>query len=709
MTKTEAKKRIEKLKSEIAHYRYLFHVQNREPISPEALDSLKNELFKLEQAYPDLITPDSPTQRVAGEPLDKFKKVEHSERMISLYDAFDYEDMRDWEERNRSYLNKRGQELVDEYFCELKLDGLAAALRYQNGRFELGATRGNGQTGEDVTINIRTIDSVPLSLREPAAVELKEAGFKADAIESILDKVRHGRLEARGEVIMTKSVFKKLNSKYQKQGKSTLKNTRNAAAGSLRQLDPKLAEERNLTFFAYELRGVDAEAATQMQKLRLLSLLGFKTLEQSRVCAGLTEVENLRTEMMEMRDRLDFEVDGLVVKFNRLDMWEKLGIVGKGPRYMMAYKFPGIQVTTRVKDVVWQVGRTGILTPRADLEPVNVGGVTVSHSTLHNMDEIKRLGLKIGDTVVLERAGDVIPKVISVLPKLRDGDEKVIAVPDKCPMCGSAVKKVPGEVAYRCENKDCFAVNLRELTHFVSKAAADIEGLGPKIIEQLMQAGLVNDIADIYNLTAGDLKPLERFADKSAENVVASIESRKIIPLPRFLVGLSIRHVGEETALLLAKLISQYPNIPISGQIIKITDLIKVFKGINKDDLEMINDIGPKVAQSIYDFWHNSKKQAVLAKLEKHGVKVKIDKTTKSSDNLAGMKIVLTGSLEKLTRAEAKAKIRELGGNVSSAVSKNTDLVVAGSEPGSKYDKAKELGVKTVGEEEFLELVGSAE
>ena len=482
--KQEAKKRIEKLKVEIGKYRYDFHVLNKETISPEALDSLKNELAKLEQVFPDLITVDSPTQRVAGEPLKQFKKVNHSKRMISLFDAFGESDMKDWEEKNGNYARKQNLKLDIEYFCELKLDGLASALRFEKGEFVLGATRGDGRVGEDVTHNLRTVESIPLKLRIPDLAELILIGFLEKDAENIIAQVKTGLIEVRGETIITNKVLKRLNQKLQKAGKALLKNPRNAAAGSLRQLNPRLARERELSFYAYELVGV-SEVKTQMQKIKLLSLLGLKVLPESRICQDLGEVGKFMAEMKKVRGKLDYEVDGLVVKFNQLDMWSQLGIVGKGPRYMMAYKFPGIQVTTKVVAVVWQVGRTGILTPRADLEPVNVGGVTVSHSTLHNMDEIERLDLRIGDTVVLERAGDVIPKVIKVLPKLRAGSEKKINVPKQCPMCNSQVVKVPGEVAHRCENKNCFAVNLRELGHFVSKGAVNIEGLGRQLYPEL--------------------------------------------------------------------------------------------------------------------------------------------------------------------------------------------------------------------------------
>ncbi len=696
MLKEEAKKRIEKLKAEINHHRYLYHVLDRQEISDAALDSLKNELFKLEQEFPDLITPDSPTQRVGGQPLDKFRKVEHSSPMLSLFDAFSAEDMRAWQERIQKLLPP---DTKLDYFCELKLDGLAAALRYEAGVFTLGATRGDGRIGEDVTQNLKTIESIPLKLREPTEKELKKIGLDNKQIKAVRQALASGVLEARGEAIMTKKVFNELNKRYKKEGKSLLANPRNGAAGSIRQLDPRLTAERKLDFYVYEI-ATDLGLKTQEQKWQLARLLGFKTLAENKYCPDLAAVERFHHYWEARRDRLPFEIDGVVVKVNNLSLWPVLGVVGKGPRYMMAYKFAGEQVTTKIKDVVWQVGRTGILTPIAVLEPAPVGGVTVSHATLHNMDEIRRLGIKIGDTVIIERAGDVIPKVVKALPKLRDGREKVIKVPSRCPMCGAKVVKVPGEVAYRCSNPDCYAVNLRRLIHWASKGAVDIEGLGPKIIEQLVKEGLVQDVADFYRLTVDDLKPLERFADKSAENLVKAISEKKEIDLPRFLYALGIRHVGEETAMLVAEFIKQRTQLKFGIQ-----DIVKVFNKIKLEELKKIKDIGPIVARSIYQWFRDKKNIELLKKLERNGVKIKISKSSGRAQPLAGKTFVLTGALSSLTRDEAKAKIRELGGHVSSSVSAKTDYVVAGENPGSKYEKAKKLGVRIIGEEEFLKMI----
>lgn len=675
MKKTDIKKRIDKLKKEIARHRYLYHVLDRQEISDAALDSLKNELYRLESENPEFITPDSPTRRVGGQPLDKFKKVRHETRMFSLFDAFSEKDMEDWEARLM-----RIKDVKYDYFCELKLDGLAVSLVYENGHLARGATRGDGLVGEDVTGNIKTIDSIPLSLRIPEAGELNKLKIRKDILTG-------GRVEVRGEVVITKENFKKLNERYKKEGKQPLANPRNAAAGSIRQLDPKLAAERKLDFYAYMLIG-DMEFKTKQEEYEFTKLLGFKVLPQNRYCRNLAEVEMFHGECEDKRDELPVEVDGIVVKVNDKSLWPELGEVGKGPRYWMAYKFAAEQATTKVADVVWQVGRTGILTPRADLEPVRVGGVTISHATLHNMDEIERLGLRVGDTVVVERAGDVIPKIVKVFPDLRTGKEKKINIPGHCPVCSGSTKKVPGEVAYRCENKNCFAMNLRRLTHWASKQAADIEGLGKKIIEQLLKEGLISDIADIYSLTAGDLKPLERFADKSAENLVRAIDERRKIELPRFLAGLGIRHIGEESALALAKHFKTLKNI----------------KRAKKEELDSLPDFGSVMAESVSAWFSDEQNLALLDKLAANGVEVLPFKTQKKQ-TLEGKKIVLTGTLEQLTRDEAKDKIRELGGSTPSSVSTQTDLVVAGANPGSKYDKAKKLGVKVVTEEEFIELI----
>lgn len=694
MTKREAQKRIKKLRSEINHHRYLYHVEDRQEISDAALDSLKKELYDLEQEYPDLITADSPTQRVGGEPLDKFVKVAHTEPMLSLNDAFSVQDMEDWEKRLLKLLG-RAQDL--EYYCELKLDGLAAALRYQNNLFSQGATRGDGRTGEDVTSNLKTIESIPLRLRVPEKKELERIGFDKKTADTIIDIIQTGYLEARGETIMPKKSFQNLNQAHKRktgEEKPLFANPRNAAAGSIRQLDPKLAAKRYLEFYVYELiirdQNGNSVFSRQKQKQELAKLLGFKVLKENRFCRSLKEVEDFYQYWIKHRDSLPLEIDGMVVKVDDLALWSRLGTVGKAPRYMIAWKFPAEQVTTRIQKVQWQVGRTGVLTPTAVLDPVQVGGVTVSHATLHNMDEIQRLGIRVGDTVIIERAGDVIPKVVEALPNLRDGSEKDIQAPDKCPQCGRPVEKVPGEVAYRCQSKDCYAVTLRQLEHWVSRGAMNIEGLGPKIIEQLLNEGLISDAADLYILKAGDLKPLERFADKSSENLVSSIQASKEVDLPRFIYALGIPHIGEESARDLAEHFGSLEKI----------------QNASREEISSIYDFGSVMAQSVYNWFRDPLNQKLLEKLKANGLKVgKFRQKQTVEKKLAGKKFVLTGTMSELTRQEAKAKIRELGGDVSSSVSKNTDYVVAGQDPGSKYEKAKNLGVTVLSEEEFLEMV----
>jgi DNA ligase (NAD+) len=701
MDKHQARQRIKKLKKEIEHHRYLYHVLDTQEISDEALDSLKNELFKLEQQYPDLATPDSPTQRVGGEPTEGFGKVEHRIPMLSLFDAFSQDDMRDWEDRLKKISNANWN-----YFCELKLDGLAMSLRYENGLFVQGATRGDGKTGEDVTSNLKTVESIPLRLRLPLEEEMRNIGLTDAQIGNVQRMFQN--LIIRGEVIMAKNSFEELNKRFREQGKPVLANPRNAVAGAVRQLDPKVVANRNLTFYAYYLvtdLGIDRQDVL----IRLLSLLGLKTVEYHELCSDLEEVFRFHSYWQDHKDKLPMQVDGVVAKINEIDLWETFGVVGKGPRYMMAYKFPAEQATTVLLEVEWQVGRTGKLTPTAVLEPVNIGGVVVSRATLHNMDEIQRLGVKIGDTVIVERAGDVIPKIVRVLPNLRTGKEKEIEVPSGCPNCAGRVEKVPGEVAYKCSNKDCYAVNLRRLIHWAGRSAADIEGLGEKIVEQLMENGLVNDIADIYTLTVGDLKPLERFAEKSAQNLVDSIQASKTIELDRFLFGIGIEHVGTETALLLAKyFMGNSVTLRKGYQGIFISEIIDFFQSVTAEDLQEIPDIGPVVAQSIADWFSTPKNIDILRKMEEAGVSVQFEQTASEQGKLEGISFVLTGSLSGLTREQARAKIRQLGGSVTSAVSKNTDYVVAGKEPGSKYEKAKKLGVKVIGEEEFMDIASSS-
>jgi DNA ligase (NAD+) len=717
MNINEARKYLEKLKKEINYHRYNYHVLDRETISAAALDSLKNELFALENEYPELITSDSPTQRVAGSPLDKFEKAKHSRPMISLFDSFSETDMFAWQERNENYL---ARSLKEKYYCELKLDGLAISLHYESGLLVLAATRGDGQVGENVTTNVKTIQSIPLSLRKPEAKELEAVGFSNLEIKNIFNLLESGVIEIRGEAIMAKKVFADLNKKYLNEGRPILANTRNGVAGSIRQLDSQVTTERKLDFYAYDLLLGDyerGEVVDTKEKLdSLVRLLGLKVLVDNAVCKDLETVFSFFKKVGERREKLPFEIDGVVVKINNLKMWPILGIVGKAPRYMMAYKFPAEQATTKIKGIVWQVGRTGALTPTAILEPVAVGGAIISRSTLHNFDEIERLDLRLEDTIIIERSGDVIPKVITVLKNLRSGNEKKITPPSVCPMCSGKVEKVKDEVAYRCLNKHCFAVSLRQIIHFVSKGAANFDGLGPKLIEQFMASGLIKDAADIYNIKKADLLSLERFAEKKADNVIEMISLRRELDLARFIYGLGIRHVGEETALTLAEMISnqgKFPSKTLTGKVqlsdfLKISDLTTSLQQKTEEDLAQMEDIGPIVAESIYTFWRDKKNLMVLEKFENNGVILTLEKKSKNKSKnnaLTGKTFVLTGSLSSLTRDEAKDKIRALGAKTKESVTKDTDYVVAGESSGSKYDKAKILGIKILDEADFLEMI----
>lgn len=705
MNKIEAKERLKKLRLEIERHRYNYHVLDKETLSPAVLDSLKNELFKLENAWPDLITPDSPTQRVAGKALAKFSKVRHSRPMISLFDAFSEEDMLAWEERNRNYLkNNPARHRPFVYYCELKLDGLALSLKYQKGILFSGATRGDGQVGEEVTNNIRTIASIPLRLNTPSIKDLQVLGLSPSEIKTILSEIMDMDLEVRGEAIMTKAVFEELNKRYKKNGQALLANTRNGVAGSLRQLDPKITTERKLDFYAYDLifnsAKLDQIIKTRAQADALVALLGFKTLKQNRVCNNLAEVFKFQKSIGEKREALPFGIDGVVVKFNNLDFWSILGVVGKAPRYMMAYKFSAEQATTIINDVIWQVGRTGVLTPAAILEPVSVGGVTISRATLHNLDEIRRLDLKLKDTVIVERAGDVIPKVVEVIKKLRTGKEKAIPEPGVCPRCEGKVIKPAGEVAYRCQNKHCYAVNLRKIIHFVSKGALDFVGLGPKIIEQFLSEGLIKDAADLFYLHKEDLNGLPGFAEKKIDNILDIIKNRRLLDLDRFLYALGIRHVGETSAQKLAD------HLGFSDKTISISALLHRAQKLSISELEQLDDVGGVVAKSVYDFWRDRHNLELLKKLGGAGIRLRPGSANSTSNQpLKGQKFVLTGSLAGLTRQEAKDRIKAAGGLNQDNVGQDTDFVVLGSEPGSKYEKAKKLGVKILDEAAFFKLL----
>ncbi|MCX6792618.1 MAG: NAD-dependent DNA ligase LigA [Candidatus Falkowbacteria bacterium] len=707
MIKSEALKRITKLRQEIERLNYLYYVLDKPEINDAAWDHLKNELVKLETEFPDLVTPDSPTQRVGGRALSAFKKVEHSLPMLSLFDAFSEEEMLAWEERMVKLLapslrwDDKKIKKDFSYYAELKMDGLAISLIYKNGVLVKAATRGDGRVGEDVTANIKTITSIPLRLRIPTKQEIIKLGLAASTTEQVFSNLEKGEIEIRGEVIMTEAVLKKLNEQYKKLNKPLLANARNAAAGSIRQLDPNITAERQLDFHCYDI-ATEFGIELHSQEHTLAKLLGIKVLDLNKECKNISELINFHHNWEKNRAKLPFECDGVVAVVNNTKLWPILGIVGKGPRYMMAYKFANEQATTKLLDVEWQIGRSGTLTPTARLEPVRVKGVMISNATLHNFDEIKRLGVKIGDTVIIERAGDVIPKIIATLVKLRNGKEKIIKPPLKCPICGTSVMQKPGEVAYRCPNKNCYAVNLRRLIHWASKTGLDIDSLGPKIIEQLVIANLVSDPADFYSLSKGDFLSLERFAELSADNLVKAIDASRSTSLERFIYALGIEHVGEETALLLAKQ-AVYWSKQNKQSLTTPLDLENLFTKINKEDLEKLPDVGTKVAASLISWFSQSANKNLLKKLTDHGLRITLPKIT--NGKLNNKSFVITGTLDNLSRDEAKSLVRSSGGQISESVSKQTDYVVVGENPGSKYDKAQKLGLKILSEKEFIGLI----
>lgn len=657
MTKEEAKKRIEKLKKEINHHRYLYHVLDRQEISDDALDSLKHELKRLEDEFPDLVTPDSPTQRVGGKALSKFKKIKHKYSMLSLEDIFSQKEFEEWLER----IQKRMVSAKFTFFAEPKFDGLAVSLIYKNGILEYAATRGDGVTGEDVTQNVKTMESVPLSISQKGIVEV------------------------RGEAIITKKNFERINKEQKKLGLQVYANPRNLGAGSLRQLDLKITASRKLDFYAYDLM-VDCQ--THHEKHDILRKLGFKTAKDlEKICPSPREVFLHHEKISKIRETLPYNIDGLVVSVDSNKLARDLGVVGKAPRGMVAYKFSPKEATTVIEDIIIQVGRTGTLTPVAVLRPVEIGGVTVSRATLHNEDEIKRLGVKIGDSVIVGRAGDVIPDIKRVLPNLRTGKEKNFHMPKFCPSCGKPVVK--GGVNYFCVNKNCQARHREGLYHFVSRKAFNIEGLGPKILDAFLDYGLIYDAADIFKLQEKDIIPLQRFGEKSAQNLVREINKSLKISLPRFIYSLGILHVGEETALDLAKKFHNFEKL----------------EKIELEELENIRDIGPKVAQSIFLWFSDEQNKKFLRKLKDVGVKIENYKLKTMDYKLAGKSFVFTGELSSMSRDEAKDKVRALGGDASGSVSKKTSYVVAGESPGSKYAQAKKLGVKILTESEFLKMV----
>ncbi|MBI4335219.1 MAG: NAD-dependent DNA ligase LigA, partial [Candidatus Omnitrophica bacterium] len=661
------KKQIERLRDEIRRHDYCYYALNQPEISDKEYDDLLRRLKGLEEKYPDLITPDSPTQRVSGAVLEKFKPVRHKVAMLSLDNTYSFEELEDWAGRVSKGL-KAGEKV--EYVAELKIDGASISLIYENGVFASGATRGDGETGEDVTLNLKTIPSIPLKLL---------TGTRIGAPRT---------LEVRGEVYMTREDFERLNKERERQDETLFANPRNSAAGSLKLLDPRLVSGRNLSCFIHSFGIMEGGkgADTHWEFLRIAKAWGFRVNPNNVLCEGLDEVIGYCNKWQEKRDLLEYEIDGIVVKVNSFQQQRRLGTTLKSPRWACAYKFPAKQATTKLISIGVNVGRTGVVTPVAELEPVECGGVTIKHATLHNFDEIERLGVRIGDRVILERAGEVIPKIVKVVESVRTGREKQFKIPRKCPTCGGEIaKEKEEEVAYRCINPSCPAQLERGLVHFASRTAMDIEGLGESTVEQLVRNSMVKDFADIYFLNEEALSKLELYKEKKARNLLKAIEASKGRPLSRLLFALGIRHVGEKAAFVLADRFGSMDKI-MSARI---------------EDFDAIHEIGAVMADSIERFFRQKSTKELIARLKKAGVNMAEPRAGAGRRPLEGRTFVFTGELAGYSRPEADRIVRELGGNASSSVSAGTDYVVVGENPGSKYDKAKKLGIKIIKEEDF--------
>jgi DNA ligase (NAD+) len=666
----KAAKEIEALREKIRRHEYLYYVADDPEISDAAFDRLMIQLKELEAAHPELATSDSPTQRVGGAPREGFQEVRHKIPMGSLDNAFSFEALGEFDRRVRELT---GRDKVD-YVAEHKFDGLSLSLAYEKGMLVRGVTRGDGTTGEDVTPNVKTIHSIPLTI---APALLREAGL-------------HGNFEVRGEVIMTHKSFQQLNLQQTEAGGKIFASPRNAAAGGVRVLDPKITASRRLDFFAYYIL-VDGKAAKKRlsEVLETLATLQFKASDDWKLCHSLGEVERYIESWDARREKLAYEIDGIVVKVDEIALQNELGFTAKAPRWAVAYKYPAHQETTVVREIRVQVGRTGVLTPVAVLEPVQVGGVTVSSSTLHNMDEIERLNLHAGDTVLIERAGEVIPHVLKVVK--HGSEEKRFRMPEKCPECGTRIHKAEEEVAYRCVNVSCPARRKESFLHFAGRHAMNIDGLGEKIVDQLVDKGLVKDYADLYHLKLEKVSDLERMAEKSAQNLLDEIAASKKNSLARLIYALGIRFVGERTAQLLAAHF---------GSMDKIADA-------SEEELTGVTEVGPKVAEGILEFFSESANRKLIERLHSAGVNMKDERQAPKSSKFAGMTFVFTGTLTKRSREEAEAIVASHGGKAGSSVSKKTNYVVVGTDPGSKYEKAKSLGVPILDEAQFDKLLAA--
>jgi len=666
MDKVELEKRVEELHKLLHEYGYAYYVLDQ-PMVPDAVyDQYLKELLTIEADNPDLIFPDSPTQRVGGNVLEGFEKVTHKTPMLSLSNAFNEEDLRDFDRRVKSVVGDSVR-----YVCELKIDGLAISLTYENGSFVLGSTRGDGTTGENITTNLRTIHSIPLRLKDNVSIEV------------------------RGEAYMPKKSFQKLNEEREKKGEDLFANPRNAAAGSLRQLDPKIAASRNLSIFLYAIGGDSEQYGldSHSESLNYLDELGLTTNKERQVCQTIDEVIDYVREWHDKRPDLAYEIDGIVVKVDRFIHQQELGFTAKSPRWAIAYKFPAEEVVTRLIDIELSVGRTGVVTPTAILEPVRVAGTTVARASLHNEDLIREKDVRIGDIVIVRKAGDIIPEVVAPLTEQRTGSEEPYSMPSECPACGSDLIRIEGEVALRCVNPQCPAQIVEGIIHFVSRNAMNIEGLGEKVVEQLFREGMIKDVSDLYKLTVDELVTLERMGTKSATNLVNAIEGSKENSVERLLFGLGIRHVGEKVARILSQEFGS----------------LQVIMSASREQLTAIHEIGDKMADSIVEYFQNEEVQALVQKLESYGINMEYKgrrAIAVSEDSpFAGKTIVLTGKLEQLTRNEAKEKIEALGGTVAGSVSKKTDLVVAGEDAGSKLAKAQQLNIPVWNETQLIEAL----
>ena len=663
----EVRERVDKLRSAIDKYRYDFHVRNIESISPEALDSLKDELVKLEEKYPALVTLDSPTQRVAGRPSEGFKKIRHKVRQWSFNDAFSEEDIKEFDQRvRRFYKTETGEDLEPVYACELKIDGSHLVLEYENGLLKSGATRGDGRVGDDITENVKTIESVPLRLKQNISVIVE------------------------GEVYMPKIRFEEINKEQKAKGEKEFANERNIVAGTMRQLDPKLVAKRGLSTFIYDLSFGEYQPKDQEDELKYLDELGFRVNKHHKVAKNIDDVVAYWKEWSKKKEKEDYLIDGVVIKLNDRRAQEILGYTGKAPRWGIAFKFEAEQVTTIVEDITLQIGRTGVLTPVANLRPVRVAGSTVSRATLHNEDEIKRLDVRVGDTVVIQKAGDVIPDVVRVIKELRPKNSKSFKFPSHFPLCGGdgRIERIPGQVAYRCVAKNSFAQQRRKLAHFTGKHAFDIAGFGQKTVDQLLELGLISTFEDIFRVKKGDLEELPRWAEVSINKLIESIDKARRVTLDRFIISLSIPQVGEETARDLAKHFKT----------------VEKFEEANEEELTKIDGVGPIVAKEVVEWFKDKENKKIYRNLLKEVVVEKFK--VEDGGKFFGKTFVLTGTLPTLSRDEVSEKIRKAGGKTSGSVSKKTDFVLAGENAGEKLENAKELGVKVISEEEFLNMLG---